>query len=201
MTAHNCDCNHCDCCRRDPMMEKALAFYDAELRAQLEPAHFGKEIVIEPVSLDYEVDARGIAAFVHMNDRHPGAPTVSFTIGYDRPRNYQMPDDFPAASDADPVAFLTREEIAARNAAYDAKRRRTAQELEAYYNAELRPQLEASHKGHFLFIDAKSRDYEVDADFFAGKVHLEDRQPDAEVYCFDIGYDAETSPFHGQRIE
>ena len=180
----------------DPLMQQALAFYDAELRAHLEPAHDGKYIVIDPASLDYEVDASPVAAGVHMNDRRPGAPTIAFFIGHDRPRTPTLPADFPPADDHDACCITIRQKAEA----YNAQCRRTAKELEAYYNAKLRPHLEPSHNGQFLFIDAKSRDYEVDADFFAGSVHLEDRQPDAEMYCFHIGHSAQTSVFHGQRI-
>ena len=177
-----------------PLTQQALAFYDAELRPQLEPTHLGKYIVIDPASRDYEVDASPVAAGVHLNDRRPGAPTVAFFIGYDRPRSLPFPDDFPPAPDAPEVPLRLETE------ADRAQRRRTAKQLETYYNAKLRPQLEPTHHDHFLFIDAKSRDYEIDADFFAGSVHLEDRQPKAEMYCFHIGHNAQTSVFHGQKI-
>ena len=192
MTANNPD-------YRDltPLTQQALAFYDAELRPHLEPTHLGKYIVIDPASRDYEVDTSPVAAGVHLNDRRPGASTVAFFIGYDRPRDLTLPDNFPSANSANdtPEPPLRLETEADR-----ARRRRTAKQLETYYNAKLRPQLEPTHHGHFLFIDAKSRDYEIDADFFAGSVHLEDRQPKAEMYCFHIGHNAQTSAFHGQKI-
>ena len=185
--------------RSSPLTQQALAFYDAELRAHLEPAHDGKYIVIDPASRDYEVDASPVAASVHMNDRRPGAPTIAFFIGHDRPRAPTLPPDFPTADDI-AAANALEATLLLESEAYHARCRRTAKELEAYYNAKLRPRLEPTHNGHFLFIDAKSRDYEVDADFFAGSVHLEDRQPKAEMYCFHIGHNAQTSVFHGQRI-
>ena len=181
----------------DPLMQQALAFYDAELRAQLEPAHDGKYIVIDPASLDYEVDASPVAAGVHMNDRRPGASTIAFFIGHDRPRTPTLPDDFPPADDI-AAANALEATLLLESEAYHARCRRTARELEAYYDAKLRPRLEPSHNGHFLIIDAKSRDYEVDSDLFAATVHLEDRQPKAEMYCFHIGRNAQTSVLHAQ---
>ena len=189
MTANNPDYRDLN-----PLTQQALAFYDAELRPHLEPSHIGKYIIIDPASRDYEVDTNPVAAGVHLNDRRPGASTVAFFIGHDRPRDLTLPDNFPSANDT-PEPPLRLETEADR-----AQRRRTAQELETYYNAKLRPHLEPAHNGHFLFIDAKSRDYEIDADFFAGSVHLEDRHPKAEMYCFHIGHNAQTSAFHGQKI-
>lgn len=60
---------------------EAEAFYNAGLRAKLEPAEKGKFILIDGKSHDYEVDADLIAATVHLRDRQPSGEWFIFRIG------------------------------------------------------------------------------------------------------------------------
>ena len=68
---------------RSAASRQAEAFYNAELRAKLEPAECGKYIVIDLKSHDYEVDDNLIVATVHLQDRQPDAKPFAFRIGYD----------------------------------------------------------------------------------------------------------------------
>ncbi len=62
---------------------EAENFYNTELRAQLEPAHTGKYILITGETHDYEIDSDPIVAGVHLLDRQPDAEMFMFCIGCD----------------------------------------------------------------------------------------------------------------------
>ena len=68
---------------RSPASLEAENFYNTELRAQLEPVHTGKYILIAGETHDYEIDADPIVAGVHLLDRQPGAEMFMFCIGCD----------------------------------------------------------------------------------------------------------------------
>ena len=68
---------------RSPASLKAENFYNTELRAQLEPLHAGKYILIAGETHDYEIDGDPIAAGVHLLDRQPDAEMFMFCIGCD----------------------------------------------------------------------------------------------------------------------
>ena len=84
-------------------------------------------------------------------------------------------------------------------AATDNNRTTASLQTEAFYNTELRHQLEPAENGKFIVIDAKSHDYEVDDELIVATVHLRDRQPDGEMIVFRVGFDDETI-LHGKRI-
>ena len=83
--------------------------------------------------------------------------------------------------------------------ATDNNRTAASLQAEAFYNTELRDQLEPAENGKFIVIDAKSHDYEVDDELIVATVHLRDRQPDGEMIVFRVGFDDETI-LHGKRI-
>ena len=178
---------------------RAKAFYDAELRAKLEPAENGKYIIIDGKSLDYEVDDNPIVASVHLRDRQPHGQTLSFCIGFDsRVRGGAWPGDYNGGTTDEGGNGRRKKEKTALPAI---NRCFASLQAEAYYNAELRDKLEPAHNGKFILIDPESRDYEVDADLFAATVHLRDRQPDGEWIIFRIGYtDGEQPALHGMRM-
>jgi len=68
---------------RSPASLEAENFYNTELRAQLEPVHTGKYILIAGETHDYEIDADPIVAGVHLLDRQPDAEMFMFCIGCD----------------------------------------------------------------------------------------------------------------------
>ena len=68
---------------RSPASLEAENFYNTELRAQLEPAHTGKYILIAGETHDYEIDGDPIVAGVHLLDRQPDAEMFMFCIGCD----------------------------------------------------------------------------------------------------------------------
>ena len=68
---------------RSPGSLEAENFYNTELRAQLEPLHTGKYILIAGETHDYEIDSDPIAAGVHLLDRQPDAEMFMFCIGSD----------------------------------------------------------------------------------------------------------------------
>ena len=184
---------------RSEVLLRAKAFYDAELRANLEPEQNGKYIVIDGESLDYEVDGNLIVASVHLRDRRPDGQMLSFAIGFDsaargRPRTGGY-DDGTSAGEVN--GHRDKESSAHRTI----KRSFASLQAEEYYNAELRAKLEPAHNGKFILIDPASWDYEVDSDLIVATVHLRDRQPNGEWIIFRIGdTDSERSALHGMRM-
>lgn len=72
---------------------------------------------------------------------------------------------------------------------------------EAFYNEELRDNLEPAENGKFIVIDVRSSDYEVHADLIFAYVHLRDRRPNGELYTFRVGdSERERSVLHGKRM-
>ncbi len=67
---------------RSAASRQAEAFYNAELRAKLEPAENGKFIIIDAVSRDYEVDSDMLFAYVHLYDRQPDGEFFVFQVGH-----------------------------------------------------------------------------------------------------------------------
>ena len=178
---------------------RAKTFYDAELRAKLEPAENGKHIVIDGESLDYEVDANPIVASVHLRDRRPNGRMLSFDIGFD---SVTRGGPWPGGSEDGTPAGAVNGHRDQKSSTHRAIERSFASlQAERYYNAELRAKLEPEHKGKYILIDPASRDYEVDSDLIAATVHLRDRQPNGEWIIFCIGYtDSEQAALHGMRM-
>ena len=183
---------------RAAWIRRVEAFYDAELRAKLEPAENGKHIVIDGESLDYEVDANPIVASVHLRDRRPNGRMLSFDIGFDSvTRGGPWPGD---SDDGTSAGAVNGHRDQKSGTPWVVERSFASLQAEEYYNAELRAKLEPEHKGKYILIDPASRDYEVDSDPIAAAVHLRDRQPNGEWIIFCIGYDIHQCVFHGLRF-
>ena len=178
---------------------RVKTFYDAELRAKLEPEQNGKYIVIDGESLDYEVDDNMTVASVHLRDRRPDGEMLSFAIGFDSvARGGPWPGDYDGGA-ADGESNGHRDKESSTHRAI--KRSFASLQAEEYYNAELRAKLEPAHNGEFILIDPASLDYEVDSDPIAATVHLRDRQPNGEWIIFRIGdTDSERSALHGMTM-
>jgi hypothetical protein len=64
--------------------ERARALYARALRSRVEtPENIGKEIVIDIVSGDFEIDDKGMAASQRLRARRPQAVLYGMRIGYD----------------------------------------------------------------------------------------------------------------------
>ena len=180
---------------RSAALLSAKAFYNAELRGKLEPTEKGKYIVIDAESHDYEVDSSLIVATVHLQDRQPYGQTLALRIGYDTTLRLPLRQR-DSHSGAGLGQTKTRQKT--EKAVLTAFNRSPASlQAEAFYNTELRANLEPTEKGKYVVIDAESHDYEVDGDIIAAGVHLLDRQPDADMFVFCIGYDSEQYALHG----
>jgi hypothetical protein len=67
--------------RLSELWRKGLAVYE-RLKEQLEREHWGKYVVIEPESGDYEVAPTRTEALLRMRQRHPDKVFVSRRIGF-----------------------------------------------------------------------------------------------------------------------
>jgi hypothetical protein len=67
--------------RLSELWRKGLAVYE-RLKERLEREHWGKYVVIEPESGDYEVAPTHLEAFLRMRQRHPDKVFVSRRIGF-----------------------------------------------------------------------------------------------------------------------
>ena len=65
-----------------------------------------------------------------------------------------------------------------------------ARRAEEYYDRVLRAKLEPEHKGEYLFLDADTGDYELDADQLAAMRRARVKHPGTIFYIMRIGYRA-----------
>ena len=63
-----------------------------------------------------------------------------------------------------------------------------AQRGDEIYNRDIRPQVEADHKGKFVAIDIESGDWEMDADALAACDRLLARRLDGQTWLVRVGY-------------
>jgi hypothetical protein len=61
---------------------------------------------------------------------------------------------------------------------------------EAFYQNDIRPQIEAGNKGKIVAIDIESGEYEIAEDTMAAADWLLARRPDAKIWFIRIGYPA-----------
>ena len=61
---------------------------------------------------------------------------------------------------------------------------------EAIYEQQIRPKVEAQHKGKFLVLDVETGEYEIDDDDLAATKRVLANRPDAVLYGLRIGYPA-----------
>ena len=67
----------------DEVAARSKALYETSIRSQVETEeNIGKMVVIEPLSGDFAVDAKGIESSFYLQDRHPGARLFGIRIGY-----------------------------------------------------------------------------------------------------------------------
>jgi hypothetical protein len=56
------------------------------------------------------------------------------------------------------------------------------------YEQEIRPKVEAEHKGKYLIINVETGEYELDADDLVASKRAKARFPDAPLFTVRIGY-------------
>jgi hypothetical protein len=74
---------------KEEVVERGEAIYERDLRAQVEPAHRGKFIVIDIESGDFEIDEKAYAATERLAARHPDAARCLLRIG--APAAFNLP--------------------------------------------------------------------------------------------------------------
>lgn len=58
------------------------ALYEQQVRAQVEPSHKGKFLVLDIETGDYEVDVSEVAALKRAKGKNPDAPLYILRVGY-----------------------------------------------------------------------------------------------------------------------
>lgn len=66
----------------EEICERGEALYNQQIRAQVEPEHRGKFLVLDIETGDYEMDADRHAALNRAEARHPGGQLYILRIGY-----------------------------------------------------------------------------------------------------------------------
>lgn len=59
---------------------------------------------------------------------------------------------------------------------------------QALYDQQIRPQVEASHRGEFLVLDIETGEYEIDSSEVAAMKRARAKHPEAAFYLLRIGY-------------
>lgn len=67
---------------KEEIAARGKAIYDNQLRAQLEPAHTGKYLVIDIETGEYEIDSDGSAASLRAFQKKPEGVRYGMRIGY-----------------------------------------------------------------------------------------------------------------------
>jgi len=67
---------------RRELIDLAKHKYETAIRAQVEPDHVGKFVVIDVHSGDFEVDADKLIALDRLKERRPAAQTFVIRVGY-----------------------------------------------------------------------------------------------------------------------
>lgn len=63
--------------------ERGRKLYEERIRALVDPdVHYGKFVVIDVETGDYEIDKRDIVATKRLLERHPGAVTYGVRVGF-----------------------------------------------------------------------------------------------------------------------
>jgi hypothetical protein len=66
---------------KEEVVRRGEEIYERDLRAQVEPAHLGKFIVIDIETGDYEIDEKAFAATRRVAARHPDGARCLLRIG------------------------------------------------------------------------------------------------------------------------
>jgi hypothetical protein len=67
---------------RDEVAARARAIYDQQIRAQVEPEHIGKFLVIDIETGDYEMDEDDVTAMKRAAQKHAADALYGMRIGY-----------------------------------------------------------------------------------------------------------------------
>ena len=165
--------------------DAAWEIYENELRDKLEPEHYGRDVIIDTKSHDFEIEDQRGGAWVRLTDRHPDAVCYIYRIGYPvwwtrEIHAYSTYADLVADAKANPLPLLKPGEV-------DESERQAAQAQLMY--DKIRARLPADEKGKFLVLDLTTGDYEIDKEVIRADSHLRERRPDAKhVFQFRIGY-------------
>ncbi len=66
----------------DEIAQRGKAWYEQQLRAQVEPGNIGKFLVLDIETGEYEIDREEVAAFRRAKAKRPDAPLYLLRIGY-----------------------------------------------------------------------------------------------------------------------
>jgi hypothetical protein len=155
--------------------QRARAVYEDRLRPLVESEHMHQYIAIEPDTGEYAIGQDLGGAIDKLKERRPNAVTCLLRIGHKaaitgiRGRSVRDSDEPPIAGAVDYDIFWSRSQ--------------------AIYDAEIRPWVEAPHKGKFLALHPDTRDCEVHEDLLIAVDNLSKRLPGAPFYVLRVGHD------------
>ena len=67
----------------EAMAERGQKFYDEQIKEFVDTdVHYGKFVVIDVETGDYEIDKRDIVAVKRLQERRPGAVTYAVRVGF-----------------------------------------------------------------------------------------------------------------------
>lgn len=66
----------------EDMAERGRNLYEEHIKALIDPGHYGKFVVIDLETGDYEIDKRHISAIKKLRQRRPGALTYGIRVGF-----------------------------------------------------------------------------------------------------------------------
>ena len=66
----------------EEMAERGRKLYEERIKASVDPIHYGKFVVIDLDTGDYEIDKRHISAIKKLRERRPGALTYGIRVGF-----------------------------------------------------------------------------------------------------------------------
>ena len=164
----------------------------AEIRAEMEAEHWGKMVVIDVHSGDYEIGSDDLTASMRLLERHPEAMTWGERVGYPAAYFFSWrPNILPFGPDTDLRKLLPADP--GNGKALLCPEEEDDDDISRIGKAryeELRPQLEAEHWGKMVVIDVHSGDYEIgDGDCSASR-RLYARRPEAVTWGERVGYPA-----------
>ena len=66
----------------EEIVRRGQQLYDEHIRAEVEPEHTGKFLVVDIETGEYEIDRESLPAFQRALAKHPGAALFLVRIGY-----------------------------------------------------------------------------------------------------------------------
>ena len=163
----------------------------AEIRAEMEAEHWGKMVVIDVHSGDYEIDSDDLTASMRLLERRPEAMTWGERVGYPAAYFFSWrPNILPLGPDTDLRKLLPADPGNGKALLCPEEEDDDISRIGKARYEELRPQLEAEHWGKMVVIDVNSGDYEIgDGDCSASR-RLYARRPEAVTWGERVGYPA-----------